>query len=134
MLPAAQLEAIAEVARTAVAALLALTATGRGRVRPAELGPLAWLAAFDPDDRAEFFYELLDALSIAESTSRRGSGRDVPARVADDGPGSRRSAARGYLDQPETAALPKLKAARMIPCPGRIARTLPRAVRAARRR
>jgi hypothetical protein len=64
----AQLKAIAEVARTAVAALLALTATGRGQVRPAELGPLAWLAAFDPDDRAEFFSELLDALSIAEST------------------------------------------------------------------
>ncbi len=68
MLPLAQLEAIAEVARTAVAALIALAAKGRGLARPAELGPLAWLAAFDDDDRTEFFAELLDALSIAEST------------------------------------------------------------------
>lgn len=68
MLPSAHFEAIAEVARTAVAALVAVTATGRRQVRPAELGSLAWLAAFDPDDRAEFFSELLDALSIAEST------------------------------------------------------------------
>jgi hypothetical protein len=67
MLPSAQLEAIAEVARTAVAALVAVTATGR-QARPAELGPLAWMTAFDPDDRAEFMSELLDALSIAEAT------------------------------------------------------------------
>lgn len=52
----------------AVAALVALTATGGRQARPAELGPLAWLAAFDPDDRAEFFSERLDALSIAQST------------------------------------------------------------------
>jgi hypothetical protein len=61
-------EAIAEVARTAVAALLALAALSRGPVRPAELGQLAWLAVFEDDDRAEFFDELRDALSVAEST------------------------------------------------------------------
>jgi hypothetical protein len=68
MVPLAQLEAITEVARTAVAALLALAALARGSVRPAELGQLAWLAAFDDDDRAEFFGELRDALSVAEAT------------------------------------------------------------------
>jgi uncharacterized protein DUF6247 len=68
MVPLAQLEAITEVARTAVAALLALAALGRGSVRPAELGQLAWLAAFGDDDRAEFFEELRDALSVAEAT------------------------------------------------------------------
>jgi hypothetical protein len=68
MLPLAQMEAITEVARTAVAALVALAATDRGVTRPAELGSLAWLADFDDDDRAEFFAELLDALSIAEAT------------------------------------------------------------------
>jgi Family of unknown function (DUF6247) len=68
MVPLAQLEAITEVARTAVAALLALAALSRGSVRPAELGQLAWLAVFDDDDRAEFFEELRDALSVAEAT------------------------------------------------------------------
>lgn len=68
MVPLAQLEAITEVARTAVAALVALAATGRGSARPSELGQLAWLMAFDEDDRAEFFGELLDALSVAEAT------------------------------------------------------------------
>ncbi len=68
MVPLTQLEAITEVARTAVAALLALAALSRDRVRPAELGQLAWLAAFDEDDRAEFFDELRDALSVAEAT------------------------------------------------------------------
>jgi hypothetical protein len=68
MVPLSQLEAIAEVARTAVAALLAAAALGRGQARPAELGQLAWLAAFDEDDRAEFFGELRDALAIAEAT------------------------------------------------------------------
>jgi hypothetical protein len=68
MLPLAEMEAIAEVARTAVAALVALAATDRGVTRAAELGSLAWLAGFDEDDRAEFFAELLDALSVAEAT------------------------------------------------------------------
>jgi len=68
MVPLAQLEAITEVARTAVAALLALAALSRGSVRPAELGQLAWLAVFGEDDRAEFFAELLDALPVAEAT------------------------------------------------------------------
>jgi len=68
MVPLTQLEAISEVARTAVAALLALAALSRGPVRPAELGRLAWLAVFDDDDRAEFFDELRDALSVAEAT------------------------------------------------------------------
>jgi hypothetical protein len=55
MVPLSQLEAITEVARTAVAALLAAAALSRGQVRPAELGQFAWLAVFDDDDRAEFF-------------------------------------------------------------------------------
>lgn len=68
MLPLTELEAITEVARTAVAALLAVAALSRGQVRPAELGQLAWLAVFDEDDRAEFFDELRDALAVAEAT------------------------------------------------------------------
>jgi hypothetical protein len=68
MVPLAQLEAITEVARTAVAALLAMAALGRGSVRPAELGQLAWLTVFDNGDRAEFFGELRDALTLAEAT------------------------------------------------------------------
>src|SRR5271170_7450039 len=68
MIPLAQLEAITEVAHTAVAALLAMAALSRESARPAELGPLAWLAVFDDDDRAEFFGELRDALAVAEAT------------------------------------------------------------------
>jgi hypothetical protein len=68
MVPLSQLEAITEVARTAVAALLAAAALARGQTRPAELGQLAWLAVFDEDDRAEFFGELRDALAVAETT------------------------------------------------------------------
>ena len=66
--PLAQLEAITEIAQVAVAALLALAALSRDSVRPADLGQLAWLATFDGDDRAEFFEELRDALSVAEAT------------------------------------------------------------------
>jgi hypothetical protein len=68
MVPLSQLEAITEVAHTAVAALLAVAALARGQTRPAELGKLAWLAVFDEDDRAEFFAELRDALALAEAT------------------------------------------------------------------
>lgn len=68
MIPLAQLEAITEVAHTAVAALLAAAILGRETVRPADLGQLAWLAAFDDDDQAEFFGELRDALAVAEAT------------------------------------------------------------------
>jgi hypothetical protein len=68
MVPLSHLEAITEVARTAVAALLAVAALGRGHVRPAELGQFAWLAVFDEDDQAEFFNDLRDALALAEST------------------------------------------------------------------
>jgi len=68
MVPLAQLEAITEIAQVAVAALLALAAVGRGSARPADFGQLAWLAAFDDEDRAEFFEELRDALSVAEAT------------------------------------------------------------------
>lgn len=68
MIPLAQLEAITEIAHTAVAALLATAALGRASVRPAELGQLAWLAVFEDDDRAEFFGELRDALAVAEAT------------------------------------------------------------------
>jgi hypothetical protein len=68
MVPLAEFEAIAEVARTAVAALLALAALSRGSARPADLGQLAWLAVLDEGDRAEFFEELRDALSVAEAT------------------------------------------------------------------
>ncbi len=73
MVPLSQLEAITEVARTAVAALLAVARLSRGRVRPAELGQFAWLAVFDDDDdRAEFFDELRDALAVAEATRDAG--------------------------------------------------------------
>ena len=68
MVPLAQLEAITEIAQVAVAALLALAALSRGSARPADLGQLAWLATFDEDDRAEFFEELRDALSVAAAT------------------------------------------------------------------
>jgi hypothetical protein len=68
MIPLAQLEAITEIAHTAVAALLAMAALSRDSARPAELGPLAWLAVFDDDDRAEFFGELRDALALAQAT------------------------------------------------------------------
>jgi hypothetical protein len=47
MVPLAQLEAVTEIAQAAVAALLALAALGRGSTRPADLGQLAWLAAFE---------------------------------------------------------------------------------------
>jgi hypothetical protein len=72
MVPLAQLEAVTEIAQIAVAALLALAALGRGSARPADLGQLAWLAAFDEDDRAEFFAELRDALSVAGATRDAG--------------------------------------------------------------
>jgi hypothetical protein len=72
MVPLSQLEAITEVARMAVAALLATAALSRDQVRPAELGQLAWLAVFDEDDRAEFFDELRDALAVAEATRDAG--------------------------------------------------------------
>jgi hypothetical protein len=72
MVPLAQLEAVTEIAQVAVAALLALAALGRGSTRPADFGQLAWLAAFDEDDRAEFFEELRDALSVAEATRDAG--------------------------------------------------------------
>ena len=68
MVPLAQLEAITEIAQVAVAALLALAALSRGSTRPADFGQLAWLATFDEDDRAEFFEELRDALSVAAAT------------------------------------------------------------------
>jgi hypothetical protein len=68
MVPLVQLEAITEVARTAVGALIAAAALSRGRVRPADLGQFAWLAVFDDGDRAEFFDELRDALAVAEAT------------------------------------------------------------------
>ena len=68
MVPLAQLEAITEIAQVAVAALLALAALSRGSARPADFGQLAWLASFDEDDRAEFFEELRDALSVAAAT------------------------------------------------------------------
>lgn len=40
----------------------------RRQAQTGELSSLAWLAAFDQDDREQFFSELLDALSIVEST------------------------------------------------------------------
>lgn len=69
MLPLAQFEAMAQVASTALAAFQAQYALRHGQARPSDLGPLAWLAAFDADDRAEFFDELRDALSMAVATS-----------------------------------------------------------------
>ena len=66
------LEAVTEIAEVAVAALLALAALGRGSTHPADFGQLAWLAAFDEDDRAEFFEELRDALSVAAATRDAG--------------------------------------------------------------
>ena len=68
MVPLARLEAVTEIAQVAVAALLAVAVLGRGSARPADLGQLAWLAAFDEDDRTEFFGELRDALSVAAAT------------------------------------------------------------------
>jgi hypothetical protein len=68
MVPLAQFDAITEIAQVAVAALVALGALRRGLKRPADFGQLAWLAAFDEDDRSEFFEELRDALALAEST------------------------------------------------------------------
>ena len=99
MIPLAQLEAVTEIAQVAVAALLALAALGRGSTRPADFGQLAWLAAFDEDDRAEFFEELRDALSIAAATRDAGARRDVPAGVAHDRPGAVGSAAAGHPDR-----------------------------------
>jgi len=72
MVPLAQHEAITEVARTAVAAMLALAVLSRGQARPAELGQFAWLAVFDDDDRVGFFDELRDALAVAEATRDAG--------------------------------------------------------------
>src|SRR5262249_6629949 len=68
------LEAITEVARTAVAALLAVAALSRGQVRPAELGQFAWLAGVDGGDRAGFFREVRDALAVAGGAPRAGPG------------------------------------------------------------
>jgi len=51
MVPLARLEAVTEIAQVAVAALLAVAVLGRGSARPADLGQLAWLAAFGEDDR-----------------------------------------------------------------------------------
>jgi Family of unknown function (DUF6247) len=72
MVPLAQLEAVTEIAQVAVAALVALAALSRGAARPADLGQLAWLAAFDEEDRTEFFAELRDALSVAGATRDAG--------------------------------------------------------------
>jgi len=82
MLPLAQFEAMAQVASTALAAFQAQYALRHGQARPSDLGPLAWLAAFDADDRAEFFDELRDALSMAVATSA-GAVRPAPARGPD---------------------------------------------------
>jgi hypothetical protein len=68
MVPLSQFEAVSEVARTAVAALVAVAKMADSPVRPADLGKLAWLAVFDEDDRTEFFADLRDALSLAEAT------------------------------------------------------------------
>ena len=51
---------------------MALAALGRGAARPADLGQLAWLAAFGEEDRAEFFAELRYALSVAGATRDAG--------------------------------------------------------------
>jgi len=72
MVPLSELEAIKEVARTAVTALQAAAALDRGKARPADLGQLAWLAVFDQDDRTQFFDELRDALAVAEATRDAG--------------------------------------------------------------
>jgi hypothetical protein len=87
-----------EIAQVAVAALLALAALGRDSVRPADLGQPAWLATFDGDDRAKFFGELCDALSVG-SEPRRDTGRDVPAGLAYDRPGAVGPAAASNLDR-----------------------------------
>lgn len=68
LIPLSYFEAITEIASTAVAALVAAAVLSRSQIRPAELGRFAWLAAFDEDDRAEFFDELRDALAVAEAT------------------------------------------------------------------
>ena len=68
MLPLAQVEAIREIAAVAVSALSAGSVLAKGRPRPAELGALSWLTVFDTDDLDEFFAELRDALTLAEST------------------------------------------------------------------
>jgi uncharacterized protein DUF6247 len=57
---------------SAAAALVALAVLSRGAARPADLGQLAWLAAFDEEDRAEFFGELRDALSVAGAAREAG--------------------------------------------------------------
>ena len=98
MVPLAQLEAITEIAQVAVAALVALAALGRDATRPADLGQLAWLAVFDPDDRAEFFGEPARCVVGCRSDPRRGTSRNVPTGMADDRPGAVGRGAAGHSD------------------------------------
>jgi len=99
MVPLSQLEAVTEVARTAVAALLAAAALSRGQVRPAELGQFAWLTAFDDDDRAEFFSELRDALAVAEATRDAAPVETCLGGMAHHRAGAVRSAGAGDPDR-----------------------------------
>jgi len=69
MLPLPTLEAITEVAAQALALLGAEAAIREQRVRPADLGPLAWLSALDHEDQDDFIAEFRDALALAFSTS-----------------------------------------------------------------
>lgn len=69
MLPLPTLEAITEVAAHALALLGAEAAIRQERVRPADLGPLAWLSALDREDQDDFVAEFRDALALAFSTS-----------------------------------------------------------------
>ena len=68
MVPLAELEAVTELGHTAVALIRAESVLRQAKARPFELGAMAWLSVFDEDDRTEFFDELHDAISLADST------------------------------------------------------------------
>lgn len=68
MVPLAELEAVTELSHTAAAFIRSESALRRGQARASDLGDFAWLAEFDSDDQAQFFEELAEAISLAEST------------------------------------------------------------------
>ena len=56
-----------EIIKTTFGLMRTEAAFERGDVRPSDI-PFSWLTEFDDEDRSEFFSEIRDALSTAEST------------------------------------------------------------------
>ena len=68
MVPLTELEAVTELGHTAIALIRAESMLRQDKARPFDLGAMAWLSVFDEDDRIDFFDELHDAITLADST------------------------------------------------------------------